>query len=59
MNTTPSQHSIQGSFPTVSIFVATIAANFLAKNVETLTGKASPTSTKESAFQRFAEVVAQ
>ncbi len=58
MNATPSQHSIQGSFATASIFVATIARKIPAKNAETLTDRASPTSTKESGFQRFAEVVA-
>ena len=59
MNATPSQHSIQGSFAIASIFVATIAAKIPAKNAETLVGKALTTSTKESAFHRFAEVVAQ
>jgi hypothetical protein len=55
---TSSQDSIQGSFATASISVATIAAKFPAKNAEPLAGKASTTSTKESGFQRFAEVVA-
>jgi hypothetical protein len=39
MNAAPSQHSIQGSFATALIFVATIAAKFPAKNPETLTVK--------------------